>query len=211
MAARRPKIDRDGQRRLQLAEAVARERVLELRTAQVLELIDLVKGKLDPTRALEIYARVHNLKEADLRGLGDRVLASLAQRGEAVLDLDALDSPEEDARSKPMLAELRRRLRGRVNTELRQQVELHTGRSQVLLLKLHVDQAVRFLEAVPEEWPIGDAVELYARRLGLEDPLPTTLYYFVLDRLASSRLRLPHGKSPSGDPGSHSLRVISGS
>lgn len=213
MAPRKIKIDQETRRRLQLAEAVARERVLELRTAQVLELIDLVKGRLDPARALEIYARVHGLREPDVRGLADRVLAQLAQRGEAALDLDALDPPEERTAPGRVLTELRRRLRGRVDAELRHKVELHIGRCQVLLLHLHVEQALRFLRAVPEEWPIDQRIEMYSQRLGLEEPLPTTLYYFVLDRLAKAELNLPRTSTgtPTGDATAQPLRVISGS
>lgn len=213
MAARYARLDLETLRRLQLVEAVARERVVQVRTSQVLGLLELADGRLDVARALEIYGRLHGLKAPDVRTLADRVLAEVAHREGVELDPDT-DTPE-DTHSTPrrLLRTVRRRLRGRVNTRLRRQIELHTGRSQVYLLHLHVEQALRFLEVLPERWTLQDGVILYCERLALEEPLAGTLYLFVTERLARTELPLPESApvSPpavSDEPETQPLRIV---
>ncbi|HUH13735.1 MAG TPA: hypothetical protein VMK65_11520 [Longimicrobiales bacterium] len=213
MAARYARLDLETLRRLQLVEAVARERVLQVRITQALGLLELADGRLDVGRMLEIYGRLHALKAPDARTLADRVLAELAHRegAEVVPDLDMAEQGPSSPRR--LLRSVRRRLRGRVNTRLRRQIELHTGRSQVYLLQLHVEQALRFLEVLPQRWSIQDGVILYCERLGIEEPLAGTLYLFVTERLARVELPVPDtAPAPAvpvaPDPPSKPLRIV---
>ena len=198
MAARYARLDLETLRRLQLVEAVARERVIQVRTSQALGLLELADGRLDVGRALEIYGRLHALKAPDARTLADRVLAEMAHREGGEFDPEGVGAQEEHSTPRRLLRSVRRRLRGRVNTRLRRQIELHTGRSQVYLLHLHVEQALRFLEVLPERWTIQDGVILYCERLGIEEPIAGTLYLFVTERL--SRVELPVPQSAPVPP-----------
>ena len=60
-----------------------------------------------------------------------------------------------------LLGNLRQRLRGRINEELRRWIELEAARTEVALLDAHVENALSFVEILEHEVPFTEAVELY--------------------------------------------------
>lgn len=221
MAPRHPRIDPDARQRLRLAEAVAREHLLELRTGQALALIRLATGRVTPRRVMDIYARLQGLTDFELRCLVDRVLAALASEADGgPADLTAATAGEVggkvEAAGAPPLALvrlLRRRLRGRVHLELRRQFELHTGRSKVETLQLHVEHVLRFARVLPEAWSVAEVVEAYADRLGVTEPMRASVYFFALERVARTELELdplplPEAARKSAEGRAKSLRVL---
>ena len=176
-------------REIDLAAAVSRERLLDAHVLQALELIDQARAKLAPLRALNIYLWLHSMTEVEAQILGHRVLVMLGQRiGAAAREDEESDDPLEEApwgeEPSSLVRQVRKRLHGRVNPELRRWVELHTGRTEVALLEVHVANALRFIEILNPATSYTGAVDLYLQLLSIPPPLGTMIYFFVLDRLS---------------------------
>jgi hypothetical protein len=197
---------------LEIAIAIARERLQEAHAAQLLELIHGADGQLAPRRATEISARLHYLGPELARNVGNKVLASLGQFREVS---GVLPAPGRVDEGDPLtvFGQIRRRLRGRTNVELRRKVELLTGRAEVALMRVHVENVLRLLEAVGEESPVAQVVDAYAQILEVRKSVAEMVYFLTLDRLASplsGRTDRPGvWNTPAPAIGEHTLRVIS--
>jgi hypothetical protein len=201
---------------LEIAIAVARERLQEAHAAQLLELIHGADGQLTPRRATEIYARLHHLGPDMARNVGNKVLASLGQFREVAGPLPAPGRGGEGGDAGDPLTlfgQIRRRLRGRTNLELRRKVELLTGRAEVALMRVHVENVLRLLTAFGEEISVAQLVDAYAQILEVRKSVAEMVYFFTLDRMASplsgrsDRNGAWNGAVPA--IGEHTLRVIS--
>jgi hypothetical protein len=178
-------------REIDLAAAVCRERLLDAHVMRALELIDHARVKVAPPRALNIYLRLHSMTEVDAQILGHRAFVVLGQRDAAaggedhgeIDDFEEEEAPWEEAHGS-LVRQVQKRLHGRVNQELRRWVELHTGRTEVALLDVHVTNALRFIEILQPETSYAGAVNLYLEMLSIPQPLGDTIYFFVLDRLS---------------------------
>jgi len=169
---------------LDIAAAVARERILDAHVDQALDMVEGTEGHLEPGRALEIYARLHYLNLEDGRVVGTRVLARIGAQDVA---------PDRPARTVKVMAsgqspesifeQIRRRLRGRSYHDLRRWIELHSGRTEVALLNIHVTNAFLFLQVLRPDKSIARAVQTYAQLMNLRKPVTEIVYYQVLDRL----------------------------
>lgn len=209
------KIARRHRAEIQIAAAMARERIVETHVAHLLELIQLSSGQISTRRAIEIYARLHSVDQETTRLITSMALATLGKRREATGTIK-LDTAEDvaDAHDSPLslFAQIRRRLRGRVFLELRQQIELHTGRTQVAFLRVHVNNALRFVQILTPDLTVSMAVELYAEIVKVRRSLAEVIYFLVLDRLSGSasmwRDREPGHKDRPAAPVEHTLRVI---
>jgi hypothetical protein len=172
---------------LEIAIAMARERLLEAHVKHLLELIHTVGGQISPSRAIEIYARLHSVDPQTARMIGGKTLAALGERREAAgaLHLTTAQTKVEE-RDSPLslFSQLRMRLRGRVNLELRQKIELHTGRTQIAFLQVHLDNALRFVKILTPESPVARAVELYTELVEVRKSLADVIYFLTLDRLS---------------------------
>lgn len=213
------KVAERSRRELDIAAAVGRERLAETHVAQALELVERARADdVPPTRALSIYARLHRLGTSEALLIGGRVLARLGeQTAHAASELAAgVGAAGETAWDSPdsLLGQIRKRLRGRVNGELRGWVELHTGRTEVALLSVHVENALRFIEVLKAEASIAHAVEAYVEVLGVRRSVAEVVYFFALQHLsdreaAASARSVPRQESSPGLPvGEPALRII---
>lgn len=180
-------------RALELAAAVASEEIIAAHVAYVLELIEIAGDRATPQRVMEIYLRLHGLTDRVGVVVHNRVLAELGHRErlsprppEQPAPAAPTEPPEQEARGR--FGFLRGRFRGRVQTELRRWIELHTGRSEVRLLDIHVRNAIVFVATLPSEVPTREAVALYGDRVGVRPEVGEMLYWLVLNRLGEKEL-----------------------
>jgi hypothetical protein len=181
-------------RRVELAIAVAQERLLSTHVDHALRLIQLVGDKVPFENALGIYTRMLRLSDDEARVITTRALAIL---GEQIVDGkpssawaegrgEAPKEGEETQRS--FLRNMRSRLRGRVNDDLRRWVELSAARTEVAILNTHVENGLNFVELLEKEQPPAESVELYLDALEVRESVAEVTYYVVLSRLADEQL-----------------------
>lgn len=177
-------------RELRVAAAVAQDEIMRFHVASALRLIELGAGRVSAVRMLAIHLRLHGISGAVAELLSNCVLAALghrASRGEAAsLVVEGEDSITRDART--LLRILRGRVRVRVHHDLRRTVELAFGATQIRLVELHVQHALRFARDLAETHDIAQAVDVYADMTGVEDATRQMLYAHVLDRFAAEEL-----------------------
>src|SRR3954470_7823979 len=96
------------QRQIDLATAMAQEKLLDTHVRHVLALVELTTGQLPFDTALDIYARILQLNPEQARNVGSRAFAELGrrtgvERGEEgpLLEDDAADREEAAARPEP--------------------------------------------------------------------------------------------------------------
>lgn len=160
--------------RLRMAAAVAAEQVLDEHVRSAVELVEEAAGRAPVDRLLAAYVRLHHLSDPDARKVRERLLAALGRSGSADA---ALAGP------RSAFARLRRRLRGRVDRELRDWVEQHSARVELALLDIHVDNALDTLRAVAPTIPAGQAISIYAEMLELRDTVAEMVRLRVLKAL----------------------------
>lgn len=195
-------------RRVELAIAVAQERLLSTHVDHALRLIQLVGDQVPFENALGIYVRLLRLSDDEARVITTRALAIL---GEQVVDPRSSDWPEaaepaeseDDGTRRSFLRNMRLRLRGRVKDDLRRWVELCAARTEVAILNAHVDNSLNFVEVLEKEQPASEAVELYLDALEVRESVGEIVYYITLSRIADRELpEIPRGPGGgSGDTG----------
>jgi hypothetical protein len=204
--------------KLQMCAAMARERIAEVHFRYAMELVEHTREQIEPGRALTIYNRLHGLRGAEAGGLQHRVYVALGRRilpRSAATEAAAPETEWESPRS--IVALIRRRLRGRVNRELREWVEYHTGRAETELLWAHVENALQFVELLESEVGIGNAVDVYAAELALPAPKAETVYYLSLAHRGAGNPADEVADTERGEPpaaiaeaGHRSLRIVAG-
>lgn len=185
-------------RRIDMAVAVAEERLLSTHVAYALDLIRLVEDDVPFDDALDIYARLLQLSSEAAGVLSTRVLATLGEQ--TGREPERPDEPEpareEDGGEKDddrsFFAQLRDRLRGRMNERLRFMIELEAARTEEALLYAHVENALSFVDLLDGEMPAPRAVDLYMDALEVRDSSSDVIYYLTLSRLADQQLPAPH-------------------
>jgi hypothetical protein len=201
-------------RRVELAVAVAQERLLNTHVTHALKLIQIVGDQVPFENALQIYTRLLRLSDDEARIITTRALATLgerAARSDVRPEVVAEPEVEDDEEHRPFnfINIMRQRLRGRVNDDLRRWVELAAARTEVALLDTHVENALHFVDLLEKEQPVTDSVELYLDALEVRESIAEVTYYLVLSRLADRYLpggeRQPDDKSPK--PDERKLRV----
>lgn len=180
-------------RRVELAVAVAQERLLATHVDYVLRLIRLVGEQVPFETALNIYTRLLRLGEDEARSITTRALAIIGERGteaeawpELVTQAEVDQAEEKGSRS--FVRQIRQRLRGRVNDDLRRWVELAAARTEVAILGTHVENALAFVELLEKDLPFTEAVELYLEALDVRDAIAEVAYYMALAKLAEQHL-----------------------
>lgn len=183
-------------RRVELAVAVAQERLISTHVQHALRLVQMTGEELPFPNVLDIYARVMRLSRTEARSVTTRALASLGEgveRGE-----EWPEPPEEEEEEGPggwrsLVQVLRDRLRGRVHEALRARVAFAAAKAEIALLETHAENALTFVELLEKEMGAQDAAELYIDTLNVRDGLAEVVYYFALsrwaDRLAESASR----------------------
>ena len=193
------------QRQIDLATAVAQEKLLAVHLRHVLALVDLVSDELPFDAALDIYARILRLNPEQARNVGSRAFAELGRRGAvtpadadtvALLEDDAAD--REDARRGPpgeatsrfeaVFSRVRRRIRGRVQEDLRHRINLAAARAEDALFEQHVQNALEFARALSAEVPLHVAVDLYLEIMAVPEGVSDVIYNRTLRNVADAEL-----------------------
>ncbi|HUP88392.1 MAG TPA: hypothetical protein VM100_03545 [Longimicrobiales bacterium] len=182
-------------RRVELAVAVAQERLLSTHVNHALGLIQLVGDQVPFENALTIYTRMLRLSDDEARVITTRALAILGERAAETEEWpefaqDARDEKPangETARRKFMNT-FRSRLKGRVNEDLRKFVELAAARTEIAILDTHVDNSMNFVELLGAELSFNDSVELYLEALEVRESVAEVAYYMALTRISEQIL-----------------------
>lgn len=178
-------------RRVELAVAVAQERLLATHVDHALRLIQLVGEQVPFENALAIYTRMLRLSEDEARVITTRALATLGEqgvRGEVWPELATADEVSAKEPRGSFVKLMRSRLRGRVNDDLRRQVELAAARTEIAILHTHVDNSLQFVDLLEHEMPFIEAVELYLDALQVRDSIAEVTAYMALSRIAEEHL-----------------------
>jgi hypothetical protein len=192
------------QRQIDLATAMAQEKLLDTHVRHVLALVELVAGQLPFDAALDIYARIVQLNPEQARNVGSRAFAELGrrtgmERGDEVtlLEDDAADREDAAARPAPgegggrfeqVFSRVRRRVRGRVHDDLRQRINLAAARAEDDLFERHVANALEFARALAAEVPLHEAVDLYLEIMSVPEGVSDVVFNRALRRVADSEL-----------------------
>jgi len=166
--------------------AVAREALLECHVRHAVDLVELGRGRVPPERMLQIYARLHFLDIEMLADVRGRTLATLGERALRYAVISPVNEPQEDDGQPPPVGiwtRVRAIFRGRIHHSLRREVDRHTGQTELSLMEVHTEHAVRFARALERRFAPSRAVRLYAEVVGLRESLRETLYLLVLSRL----------------------------
>ncbi len=186
-------ISEQMRRRVELAIAVAQERLLSTHVHHALGLIQLVGDQVPFENALNIYTRMLRLSDDEARVITTRALAILGERAAETEDWPEFATSEappqngETARRK-FMDQFRARLRGRVKDDLRRWVELVAARTEIAILNTHVENALNFVELLEKELPFSEAVELYLEALEVRESIAEVAYYMALSKLADQHL-----------------------
>ena len=191
-------------RRIELAIAVAQERLLATHVEHALRLLDLVGDYVPFDHALPIYTRLLRLSEDEARVITTRALAILGERAAGgdpwpELEADSGEMESDDGRGPlSFIHQVRQRVRGRVNEELRRWIEVSAAATEVAVLVTHVDNAINFVDVLEKEMPFSEAIELYLDALGVRDSIAEVTYYTATAKL-KDRI-LPAKKQPEERP-----------
>jgi len=208
-------------RRLELAIAVAEERLLATHVEHALGLIEMVGDEVPLETALEIYNRLLHLSGEEARIITTRALAHIGEHaveaevwprlmarssksadavaaapasgrdgGKAAKEgtADVQPAPPVAGKGRALFSNLRQRIRGRVNDDLRQRIELAAARTEVALLRRHTDNALAFVDVLEEELSLPEAVQIYIQALDLRESIAEVVYYLTLAQIADRRL-----------------------
>lgn len=185
-------------RRVDLAVAMAEERLLNTHVEHALQLVDLAQDEIPFDDALDVYTRLLRLNAEESRIVTTQALARLGERTE---DTDRWTKPaspakDEEAGRRSFIENIRQRLRGRVNEELRRRIEMHAARAEVAILETHVENALHFVDILENEQHVNEAIELYLDALEVRDSIAEVVYYFALTRVSDEYIGPP---KPGGE------------
>lgn len=200
------------QRQVDLTTAVCQERLLATHVRHVLAFVDLVSDRLAFDDALDIYVRILRLTPEQARNVGSRALAELGRRDGSFewrseetkggLEPEAEDEQAGEAaeggRAEALFGRLRRRVRGRVQEDLRERINLAAARTEDGLLESHVENALIFVRALSDELSAPDATELYLETMMLPEGVADVIYNRAL-RILADRI-LPQVPGPAEAP-----------
>jgi hypothetical protein len=192
-------ISRAARRQVDLTTAVCQERLLATHVQHVLALVDLVSDQLPFDRALDVYVRILGLNAEQARNIGSRALAALGRRGGLpdVEDLEFTPDEEEpdegprdegEGRGDRIFSKFKRRIRGRVQDDLRNRIALAAARAEDDLLATHVRNSLTFVKALKNEVSDANAVELYLDTMVLPEGVADVVYNRALRTIADKVL-----------------------
>lgn len=195
-------MSRSMQRQVDLTTAVCQERLLSTHVRHVLALVDLVSDRMQFDEALDIYVRILRLTPEQARNIGSRALAELGRRGEDPAassmmherepELEVEDersaSAEGVGRSEALLSRLRRRVRGRVQEDLRERINLAAARTEEGILQTHVHNSLSFARALTGELSASESIELYLETMMLPEGTADVVYNRALSIIAEQVL-----------------------
>jgi hypothetical protein len=206
------------QRQIDLATAMAQEKLLDTHVRHVLALVDLVSPQLPFDAALDIYARILRLNPEQARNVGSRAFAELGRRTGVergadevtLLEDDAADredaagarpEPGEGGRFEQVFSRVRRRIRGRVHDDLRHRINLAAARAEDDLFERHVANALEFARTLAAEVPLHEAVDLYLEILSVPEGVSDVVFNRALRRVADGELPALDAAEPAAAAG----------
>ncbi|HSU14382.1 hypothetical protein [Longimicrobium sp.] len=190
------------QRQTDLATAVAQEKLLDTHVRHVLALVELVNGQVPFDAALDIYARILRLNPEQARNVGSRAFAELGRRGVlqggdevTLMEDDAADredarrpGTDDGGRFEQVFSRVRRRIRGRVQDDLRHRINLAAARAEDDLFEQHVANALEFARSLSAEVPLHEAVDLYLEIMSVPEGVSDVVFNRALRHVADSEL-----------------------
>lgn len=187
--------------RVELAVAVAQEKLLSDHVDHALDLVALVNEDVTFSDALSIYTRLMRLDEDEAHNVRNRALAILGRKAEETgkPPREPQVVAEEESTGRAWFGGFTQRLRGRENEKLRRKIELIAARTEVALINTHVDNALHFVGFLRHEDELDDqkSVELYLDALDVRESIAEVTYYLALAKLADEILP-PHGSGLDG-------------
>lgn len=196
-------------RRVELAIAVAQERLLSTHVNHALGLIQLVGDQVPFENALNIYTRMLRLSDDEARVITTRALAILGERAaeteewpEFASEAPAAPAANGETARRKFMNTFRQRLKGRVKEDLRRWVELAAARTEIAILDTHVENAMNFVELLDAELGFNESVELYLEALEVRESIAEVAYYMALTRLSEQHLPTRPGAPDTDSPNS---------
>lgn len=187
-------LSESARKRVELAVAVAQEKLLSDHVDHALDLVALVNDHVSFGEALEIYTRLMRLDEDEAQNVTTRALAILGKKAEESdgwpREPERVESEEKSGSGRSWFGQITSRLRGRENEELRRRIELIAARTEVALIQTHVDNALDFVGFLGQAEEVGEqkAVELYLDALDVRESIAEVTYYLALSRIADDLL-----------------------
>ena len=177
-------------RRLERAEAAAREARNEAHAAQALELVALLAPRLPFDEAVDRYIEIMNLVGDEAEIVRTRALALLSDpQTETTLGREHGGGWGFDWSQATPLGALRLlRRKARRNAEEDLWMELAAARAEEALIRVHVKHALIFVDLMTEEAPPTRSVSHYLDRLELPTARAHAVYQRALARLATTHL-----------------------
>lgn len=197
------RLPEETDRRLERAEAFAREDLVETHTRLARDLVSILAPRMPFDEAIERYLEIMNLEGDEGEMVGTRAVALMDE--EEVGEDMAREGTRGwgfDWRYATPLGALRYIQRQRKRSAEEQLwLELAAARAEEALADAHAAHAMEFVEILEDEVDPTRAVELYVERLKLPEMRARLVYQRVLARLAETLLpRLPEKdeEAPSG-------------
>jgi hypothetical protein len=180
----------DVRRRVELAEAKAREAVAETHAAQALELVSILAPRMPFDEAIERYVEIMSLSTDEEEIMRSRALSALSdpQVG-ADLARERHRGWGFDWRyATPVgaLRFIRRQLRRNAEEDL--WMELFAARTWEALIRTHFKHALHLVELLEDHAPPTQSVSLYIAQLAITPARASSVYQRVLARLAEQYL-----------------------
>jgi len=180
----------DIRRRLELAEAKAREAQSETHAQQALELVAVLAPRMPFDEALDRYVEIMKLGGDEEEIVRTRTLSLLSDPDTgADLARERHRGWGFDWRYATPLGALRfirRQLRRNAEEDL--WMELAAARAQEALIRTHFKHALGFVDILEDEAPPTQAVSLYIDQMAIPHVLVHSVYQRVLARLAEKYL-----------------------
>jgi hypothetical protein len=197
------RLPEDAERRLERAEATAREDMVETHARLACDLVDILAPRMPFDDAIERYLESMNLEGEDAEAVGTRAVTLIGMKE---LNDDMAREGHRgwgfDWRYATPLGALRLIQRHRKRSaEEHLWLELAAARAEEKLADEHVRHAFVFLDILDEHVDPTTAVELYVERLRLPEIRARLVYQRVLAQLAESHLpRLNEDEEAAASP-----------
>ena len=191
-------------RRLELAEATAREARLDTHAQQALHLVAVLATRMPFDEAVERYIDIMGLMGEEAETVHTRTLVAL---GDTALGTDLSKERHRtgwglDWRYATPLGAVRfvrRKMRRGAEEDL--WMELSAARAEEALIRSHMKHAMAFVKILQDFAPPTRAVSLYLDQLEIPAARARTVYQRVLARVADSELpRIVQDASPGPAP-----------
>lgn len=188
----------DVRRRLDLAEAKAREAMAATHAAQALELVSILAPRMPFDEAIDRYVEIMQLGAETEEVVRTRALSALSdpETGAELARERHRGSGFDWRYATPLgaLRFIRRQIRRSAEEDL--WMELFAARTWEALIRTHFKHALHFVEILEDHAPPTQSVRLYIGYLSIPAGRADAVYQRVLARLAEQYLPRLVGKEP---------------